>query len=63
VQALPLHLTEGVDGVDTLNLDTENLFDRLPDLGLGSLLINDEGVGLAVYNRLLRSAGFEVIEL
>lgn len=38
--------------LDTLNVDT--VYSRNPD---------SEGIGLAIYNRLLRAAGFEVIKL
>lgn len=54
---------------DDSSSQAKRLFDALRELDETGAEIafahcpSDEGVGLAVYNRLLRSAGFEVIEL
>ena len=54
---------------DDSSSQAKRLFDALRELDKTGAEIafahcpSDEGVGLAVYNRLLRSAGFEVIEL
>lgn len=56
-------------GKDDFLLQAHNLFDALRKLDLMNLHTvyarcpKKEGVGLAVYNRLIRSAGFEVIDL
>ncbi len=54
---------------DDASSQAKRLFDALRELDETDAEIafahcpSDEGIGLAVYNRLLRSAGFEVIEL
>ena len=45
-------LFSALRAVDEMGVDT--IYARMPD---------QEGVGLAIYNRLLRAAGFEVITL
>ena len=58
-------MTYGTDSSAQAHLVFQRLRE-LDDLGAGTVYVqapSKEGVGLAVYNRLIRAAGFEVIRL
>ena len=58
-------LTYGADSVQQARLIFQRLRE-LDDIGADKVFVrapSSEGVGLAVYNRLIRAAGFEVIRI
>ncbi len=59
------YLTYGADGETQAHLLFERLrqFDELGAATIFARCPSQDGVGLAVYNRILRSSGFNIVKL